>query len=126
MLPVIISPSRCGLSTVSPEDSQTSILMSQGTFSWQGPRGVTEGETETRAGKGSLQLHGLNLHVSKVGLFCPHRYKKSYVIHLLATLYYFCRITSQINISIEAESTTTVTRKTGLADCGLMILNRAH
>ncbi|XP_028265886.1 multidrug resistance-associated protein 7 isoform X1 [Parambassis ranga] len=52
---------------VSPEDSQTSVLLSQGTFSWQGPNSF-EGETETGAAKGSLQLHSLNLHVKKGSL----------------------------------------------------------
>ncbi|XP_034739863.1 multidrug resistance-associated protein 7 [Etheostoma cragini] len=42
---------------VSPEDSQTSILLSQGTFSWQGPDA-----------EGSLQLHGLTLHITKGSL----------------------------------------------------------
>ncbi|XP_040892605.1 ATP-binding cassette sub-family C member 10 isoform X2 [Toxotes jaculatrix] len=56
---------------VSPEDSQTSVLLSQGTFSWQGPGGPdqnTEGEAETGATKGSLQLHSLNLHITKGSL----------------------------------------------------------
>ncbi|XP_008282467.1 multidrug resistance-associated protein 7 [Stegastes partitus] len=55
---------------VSPEDSQTSVLLSQGTFSWQGPNSCDqnkEGETETAA-KGSLQLHSLNLHITKGSL----------------------------------------------------------
>lgn len=51
---------------VSPEGSQTSVLLSQGTFSWQGPDSPNkEGETETGA-KGSLLLHSLNLHITKV------------------------------------------------------------
>ncbi|XP_054865638.1 ATP-binding cassette sub-family C member 10 isoform X2 [Amphiprion ocellaris] len=56
---------------VSPEDSQTSVLLSQGTFSWQGPNSCDqnkEGETETGAAKGSLQLHSLNLHITKGSL----------------------------------------------------------
>ncbi|XP_078129766.1 ATP-binding cassette sub-family C member 10 isoform X1 [Sander vitreus] len=56
---------------VSPEDSQTSILLSQGTFSWQGPDGPNqkkEGENETRAAEGSLLLHGLTLHITKGSL----------------------------------------------------------
>lgn len=57
------------LSTVSPEDSRTSVLLNQGTFSWQGPDSRDnnkEGETETVATKGSLLLHSLNLHITKV------------------------------------------------------------
>ncbi|XP_061583426.1 ATP-binding cassette sub-family C member 10 [Cololabis saira] len=53
---------------ISPEESQTSVLMSQGTFSWLGPNSVTEEETEIRAARGSLQLHSLNLHVTKGSL----------------------------------------------------------
>uniref|UniRef100_A0A3Q1JDU2 Uncharacterized protein n=1 Tax=Anabas testudineus TaxID=64144 RepID=A0A3Q1JDU2_ANATE len=56
---------------VSPEDSQTSVLLSQGTFSWQGSDSRdqnTEGETETVAAKGSLLLHSLNLHITKGSL----------------------------------------------------------
>lgn len=51
---------------VSPEDSHTSVLLSQGTFSWQGLDSPNEGATEDGAAKGSLLLHGLNLHVAKV------------------------------------------------------------
>lgn len=57
------------LSTVSPEDAQTSLLLSQGTFSWQGPDSRDhnrEEETEDVAPKGSLLLHSLNLHITKV------------------------------------------------------------
>lgn len=53
---------------ISPEDSQTSVLLSQGTFSWHGPDRPKEGETETGAAKGSLQLHSLNLHITKGSL----------------------------------------------------------
>ncbi|XP_054459670.1 ATP-binding cassette sub-family C member 10 [Anoplopoma fimbria] len=56
---------------VTPEDSQTSILLSQGTFSWQGPDGLNqnkEGETDPGAAKGSLLLHGLTLHITKGSL----------------------------------------------------------
>ncbi|XP_038567664.1 multidrug resistance-associated protein 7 isoform X1 [Micropterus salmoides] len=56
---------------VSPDDSQTSVLLSQGTFSWQGPDGLNqnkEGETETGAAKGSLMLQSLNLQVTKGSL----------------------------------------------------------
>lgn len=53
---------------VSPEDSQTSVLLSQGTFSWQAPDHPKEGETETGAAEGSLQLHSLNLHITKGSL----------------------------------------------------------
>ncbi|KAM9362938.1 ATP-binding cassette sub-family C member 10 [Symphorus nematophorus] len=53
---------------VSPEDSQTSVLLSQGTFSWQGPDSPREGETETAAAKGSLLLNSLNLHITKGSL----------------------------------------------------------
>lgn len=51
---------------VSPEDSQTSVLLSQGTFSWQGPDDPKEGETESGAANGSLLLHSLDLHITKV------------------------------------------------------------
>ncbi|XP_071359815.1 ATP-binding cassette sub-family C member 10 isoform X2 [Trachinotus anak] len=56
---------------VSPEDSETSVLLSQGTFSWQKPGGPDqskEGEAETGAAKGSLLLHSLNLHITKGSL----------------------------------------------------------
>nr|XP_033480550.1 multidrug resistance-associated protein 7 [Epinephelus lanceolatus]XP_033480551.1 multidrug resistance-associated protein 7 [Epinephelus lanceolatus] len=56
---------------VSPEDTQTSILLSQGSFSWQGPDSPTqnkEGETHTGAAKGSLLLHSLTLHIRKGSL----------------------------------------------------------
>ncbi|XP_068583608.1 LOW QUALITY PROTEIN: ATP-binding cassette sub-family C member 10 [Cebidichthys violaceus] len=51
---------------VSPEDSRTSILLSQGTFSWQGPDG--DRGSEAGAAEGSLLLHGLTLHVTKGSL----------------------------------------------------------
>lgn len=55
------------LSTVSPEDtSQTSILLRQGAFSWQGPDVNEAGDTENEVGRGSLLLHSLDLHVIKV------------------------------------------------------------
>uniref|UniRef100_A0A665UDL7 ATP-binding cassette sub-family C member 10 n=1 Tax=Echeneis naucrates TaxID=173247 RepID=A0A665UDL7_ECHNA len=58
---------------VSPEDSQTSVLLSQGTFSWQSPGAPDpskegEAETETETTKGSLMLHSLNLHITKGSL----------------------------------------------------------
>ncbi|GAA6230797.1 multidrug resistance-associated protein 7-like [Lates japonicus] len=56
---------------VSPEDSQTSLLLNQGAFSWQRPGGPDQnegGETETGAAKGSLLLHGLDLHITKGSL----------------------------------------------------------
>ncbi|XP_070712711.1 ATP-binding cassette sub-family C member 10 [Pempheris klunzingeri] len=56
---------------VSPEDSQTSVLLSQGKFSWQGPDSPDrdkEGETESGGAKGSLLLHGLSLHITKGSL----------------------------------------------------------
>lgn len=46
---------------VSPEDSQTSVLLSQGTFSWEGPDAPKDGGSA-----GSLLLRGLDLHVAKV------------------------------------------------------------
>uniref|UniRef100_A0A3Q3ALX2 ATP-binding cassette sub-family C member 10 n=1 Tax=Kryptolebias marmoratus TaxID=37003 RepID=A0A3Q3ALX2_KRYMA len=52
---------------LSPEDSETSVLLSQGTFSWEGPK-ISEGDTESGAPKGSLLLHDLNLHVTKGSL----------------------------------------------------------
>lgn len=60
---------RLSLSAVSPEDTQTSVLMSRGTFTWQGPDGTDqlgEGDTESGAAKGSLLLHSLNLHITMV------------------------------------------------------------
>lgn len=51
---------------VSPEDSQTSVLLRRGTFSWQGPNSPKEGEAEGGAADGSLLLHGLDLHITKV------------------------------------------------------------
>uniref|UniRef100_A0A8C2YX69 ATP-binding cassette, sub-family C (CFTR/MRP), member 10 n=1 Tax=Cyclopterus lumpus TaxID=8103 RepID=A0A8C2YX69_CYCLU len=52
---------------VSPEDSETSILLSQGSFSWQGPDGLNPNkEGEAAAAKGGLQLHGLTLRGSLV------------------------------------------------------------
>ncbi|XP_020495276.1 ATP-binding cassette sub-family C member 10 [Labrus bergylta] len=56
---------------VTPEDSQTSILLSQGKFSWQGPNSSNqnnEGESECGAARGSLLLHSLNLHITKGSL----------------------------------------------------------
>ncbi|MEQ2262443.1 hypothetical protein XENORESO_012119 [Xenotaenia resolanae] len=54
---------------VSSEDiHHTSILLSQGTFSWQGSDCREVGETENEVGKGSLLLHSLNLHVTKGSL----------------------------------------------------------
>lgn len=52
---------------VYPEDDQTSLLLSQGSFSWEGPSGLHE-EGEGGAAKGSLLLHSLNLHVTKGSL----------------------------------------------------------
>ncbi|XP_062293834.1 ATP-binding cassette sub-family C member 10 isoform X2 [Scomber scombrus] len=53
---------------VSPEDSQTSVLFNQGKFSWQQLDENKERETESGAAKGSLQLHNLNLHITKGSL----------------------------------------------------------
>ncbi|TKS68688.1 Multidrug resistance-associated protein 7 ATP-binding cassette sub-family C member 10 [Collichthys lucidus] len=50
---------------LTPEDSQTSILLSHGKFSWQGPDSPKEGEPETGAAKESLLLHSLSLHITK-------------------------------------------------------------
>ncbi|XP_041696295.2 ATP-binding cassette sub-family C member 10-like [Coregonus clupeaformis] len=60
-------------SHVDPEDPLDTIVMSQGTFSWQGPGGPdhpTEGDTgsETESPKGSLLLHSLNLTITKGSL----------------------------------------------------------
>ncbi|XP_006806226.1 multidrug resistance-associated protein 7 [Neolamprologus brichardi] len=52
---------------VSPEDSQTSVLLSQGSFSWQEPSSPNE-EEESGGAKGSLQLHSLNLNITKGSL----------------------------------------------------------
>ncbi|XP_032419246.1 multidrug resistance-associated protein 7 [Xiphophorus hellerii] len=54
---------------VSSEDTnQTSILLSQATFSWRLPDGGEVGETGSGAGTGSLLLQNLNLHVTKGSL----------------------------------------------------------
>ncbi|PWA30778.1 hypothetical protein CCH79_00009268, partial [Gambusia affinis] len=54
---------------VSSEDTnQTSILLSQATFSWRLPDGGEAGETGSEAGTGSLLLQNLNLHVTKGSL----------------------------------------------------------
>ncbi|XP_074543333.1 ATP-binding cassette sub-family C member 10 [Halichoeres trimaculatus] len=56
---------------VTPEDSQTSILLSQGRFSWQGPDALNQNnsrESESGPAKGSLVLHSLNLHITKGSL----------------------------------------------------------
>uniref|UniRef100_A0A3B3VLA8 ATP-binding cassette sub-family C member 10 n=1 Tax=Poecilia latipinna TaxID=48699 RepID=A0A3B3VLA8_9TELE len=54
---------------VSSEDTgQTSVLLSQATFSWQRPNGGEVGETGSEAGTGSLLLQNLNLHVTKGSL----------------------------------------------------------
>ncbi|XP_041640876.1 ATP-binding cassette sub-family C member 10 [Cheilinus undulatus] len=55
---------------VTPEDSQTSVLLSQGKFSWQGAEGLNqngEGGSE-RGAEGSLLLHSLNLKITKGSL----------------------------------------------------------
>lgn len=49
---------------VSPEDGETAILLSQGTFSWQGPGGPPP--DKEGGATGSLLLQGLTLHVAKV------------------------------------------------------------
>ncbi|XP_056891799.1 ATP-binding cassette sub-family C member 10 [Takifugu flavidus] len=51
-----------------PEDSHTSVLLNQGTFSWQGPELDKEGPSEGEAAKGSLLLHSLNLHINRGSL----------------------------------------------------------
>lgn len=53
---------------VSPEDSQTSVLLNQATFSWQRPDQCKDRETERGQAKGSLLIHGLNLHITKGSL----------------------------------------------------------
>ncbi|KAF7641911.1 hypothetical protein LDENG_00268500, partial [Lucifuga dentata] len=57
--------------SVCPEDNQTSVLLSQGTFSWEEPGGLDQpGDrvTEDGATKGSLLLHSLNLNITKGSL----------------------------------------------------------
>ncbi|CAN9510715.1 unnamed protein product [Ophioblennius macclurei] len=54
-------------SLVSPENDQTSLLLSQASFSWEGPN-VLHKEGGGGAAKGSLLLHSLNLHISKGSL----------------------------------------------------------
>ncbi|XP_055014213.1 LOW QUALITY PROTEIN: ATP-binding cassette sub-family C member 10 [Boleophthalmus pectinirostris] len=59
---------------VCPEDDQTCILLSQGTFSWQSPdqnQDVNQDQgpgRPEREAKGSLLLQGLNLHVTQGSL----------------------------------------------------------
>uniref|UniRef100_A0A1A8RGJ1 ATP-binding cassette, sub-family C (CFTR/MRP), member 10 n=1 Tax=Nothobranchius rachovii TaxID=451742 RepID=A0A1A8RGJ1_9TELE len=53
---------------MSPEDNQTSVLLSQGTFSWQGPDDGNECGSDGGVGKQSLLLHNLNLRVTKGSL----------------------------------------------------------
>ncbi|XP_070409700.1 ATP-binding cassette sub-family C member 10 isoform X4 [Nothobranchius furzeri] len=53
---------------VSPEDNQTSVLLSRGTFSWQGPDDGNECGPDGGVGKQSLLLHNLNLRVTKGSL----------------------------------------------------------
>nr|XP_046230865.1 ATP-binding cassette sub-family C member 10 [Scatophagus argus]XP_046230873.1 ATP-binding cassette sub-family C member 10 [Scatophagus argus] len=53
---------------VSPEDTQMSVLLSQVTFSWRGPDGPKEGESDRGAAKGSLLLHSLSLNITKGSL----------------------------------------------------------
>lgn len=54
---------------VTPEDTQTSILLSQGRFSWQGPDAPNNGgEGESVSARGSLLLQNLNLHITKGSL----------------------------------------------------------
>uniref|UniRef100_A0A3P9JS00 ATP-binding cassette sub-family C member 10 n=1 Tax=Oryzias latipes TaxID=8090 RepID=A0A3P9JS00_ORYLA len=53
---------------VSPEDARTSVLLNQAGFSWTGPDGAAEGGAEPAASRGSLQLHSLNLNVTKGSL----------------------------------------------------------
>ncbi|XP_037327748.2 ATP-binding cassette sub-family C member 10 [Pungitius pungitius] len=51
---------------VPPEDGETAILLSQGTFSWRGPEGPPP--DKEGGATGSLLLRGLNLHVAKGSL----------------------------------------------------------
>ncbi|XP_024116451.1 multidrug resistance-associated protein 7 [Oryzias melastigma] len=53
---------------VSPEDAQTSVLLNRARFSWTGPDSPSEGGAEPGACRGSLQLHSLNLNVTKGSL----------------------------------------------------------
>uniref|UniRef100_A0A1A8UY92 ATP-binding cassette sub-family C member 10 n=1 Tax=Nothobranchius furzeri TaxID=105023 RepID=A0A1A8UY92_NOTFU len=53
---------------MSPEDNQTSVLLSRGTFSWQGPDDGNECGPDGGVGKQSLLLHNLNLRVTKGSL----------------------------------------------------------
>ncbi|KAM3622612.1 uncharacterized protein V6R79_001000 [Siganus canaliculatus] len=53
---------------VCPEDNQTSVLLSQGKFSWLDPDRLKQGHTETEAARGSLLLQSLNLHIAKGSL----------------------------------------------------------
>ncbi|XP_034043776.1 multidrug resistance-associated protein 7 [Thalassophryne amazonica] len=53
------------------DDRQTSVLLSQGMFSWKGSDGANTNKdegSEAGAAEGSLLLHGLNLHVRKGSL----------------------------------------------------------
>uniref|UniRef100_A0AAQ4QG79 ATP-binding cassette, sub-family C (CFTR/MRP), member 10 n=1 Tax=Gasterosteus aculeatus aculeatus TaxID=481459 RepID=A0AAQ4QG79_GASAC len=58
---------RAHYGVVSPEDGETAILLSQGTFSWQGPEGPPL-DKEGGATGSLLLLQGLTLHVAKGSL----------------------------------------------------------
>lgn len=53
---------------MSPEDDQTCVLFNHGTFSWAIPDQDRDREGSEREAKGSLLLHGLNLHITKGSL----------------------------------------------------------
>ncbi|CAJ1054159.1 hypothetical protein L3Q82_020045%2C partial [Xyrichtys novacula] len=60
---------------VTPEDAQTSVLLSQGKFSWQGPDSPNQNQNQNHqresgsgAAKGGLLLHSLDLHITKGSL----------------------------------------------------------
>ncbi|KAM9856926.1 ATP-binding cassette sub-family C member 10 [Aulostomus maculatus] len=56
---------RAHYTLVSPEDSQTSVLLRQATFSWHGPQ-IPERNTEEQTGSSLLQ--NLDLHITKGSL----------------------------------------------------------
>lgn len=49
-----------------PEEGLPCVLLKQGSFSWQGPGVDGAGASEGGAAKGSLLLHGLDLHIAQV------------------------------------------------------------
>ena len=63
------------VSSAAPEDQQTSVLLSEGSFSWLGSGGSdppgSERDEGSGAGSGSLILHAIDLSIPKVHA-CTH------------------------------------------------------